>query len=161
MKEAFGKLDIAHSRAMTMTFDTFNMASRASIHDHLRKMTEMINDLLEAGSALTDEQKIFSVLRSLPDSWDTVRTMLMHNTSIINLSDLFHHLKLYADTMAAEVTISGLSAQTKGNSTQKQKKQKFKKGQFKHKAQDRPNPMQIRNRKIIMMLSQPRKTYEL
>jgi len=68
VKEAFEKVDVARHRAMTMTFDTFKMASGASIHDHLRKMTEMINDLLEACSALTDEQKISSVLSSLPDS---------------------------------------------------------------------------------------------
>ena len=116
-----------------MTFDPFKMASGASIHDHLRKMTEIINDLLEAGSVLTNEQKISSVLRSLPDSWDTVRTMLMYNTSITNLSDLSHHLKLHVDTMATEATISALFAQTKGNPTQKQKKQKFKKGKFKCK----------------------------
>ena len=49
--------------------------------------------------------------------------------------------------MAVEATISILSAQTKGNPTQKQKKQKFKKGQFKHKAQEQAKPNADQKRK--------------
>ena len=64
----------------------------------------------------------------------------MYNTFITNLSDLSHHLKWHADTMAAEAIISALSAQTKGNPIQKQKKHKFKKGQFKRKAQEQAKP---------------------
>ena len=66
----------------------------------------------------------------------------MHNTSITNLFDLSHYLKLHADIMAVKAIISVLSAQTKGNTTQKQKKQKFKKGQFKRKlkAQEQVKP---------------------
>lgn len=54
-------------------FDSFRMASKHSIIDHIIKKSAMILDVNDIANVLTEEQQIQVVLGALPVSWDTVK----------------------------------------------------------------------------------------
>ncbi|XP_020110821.1 uncharacterized protein LOC109725841 [Ananas comosus] len=113
VKKAFGKLDASRIQALTMTFETYKMPTGDSMTDHLRKMGTMIRDLEEAGSSLSSTQQITGVLRSLPDSWDTMKKVLIHNNQIQSFEDLSHHLILEFELAITEAAVTALVTQHK------------------------------------------------
>lgn len=108
VKKAFGKLDASRIRALTMTFETYKIPIGDSMTDHLRKMGTMIRDLEEAGSPLSSIQQITCVLRSLPNSWDTMKKVLIQNNQIQSFEDLSHHLILESELAITEAAVTAI-----------------------------------------------------
>jgi ABC-type taurine transport system substrate-binding protein len=63
---------------------------------HLRMMSGMIRDLKTTGNVLTDEQQVKVVIRSLPDSWISMKQIMTHNENIKNFADISRHVELEA-----------------------------------------------------------------
>ena len=73
LKEEYGEIATGKACVMPMEFDAYRMAPSVNLRNHLCKMSEMIADLTRAGNVLTKDQKIISVLRSLPNSWHIIK----------------------------------------------------------------------------------------
>ncbi|GAV71104.1 UBN2_2 domain-containing protein [Cephalotus follicularis] len=61
--------------------------------ERLRIMSAMIRDLKNVGNTLSDEQQVQDVIRSLPDSWISMRQIMTHNENIKNFADVSHHVE--------------------------------------------------------------------
>ena len=92
--------------------------------EHLRMMSGMIRDLKVVGNVLSDEQQVQVVIRSLPDSWISMKQIMTHNENIKNFADISRHVKLEAESQEATKSVAliahvgsanqmGLSAKTK------------------------------------------------
>ena len=69
--------------------------------EHLRMMFEMICELKAVGNVLTDEQQVQVVIRSLPDSWVSMKQIITHNENIKNFADISHHVELEVERQEA------------------------------------------------------------
>ena len=61
----------------------------------------MIRDLKAAGNVLTDEQQVQVVIRSLLDSWVSMKQIMTHNENIKNFADIFRHVESEAERQEA------------------------------------------------------------
>ena len=66
--EKFGETTVSKLRQLTIKFDTYKKVPNKSRKNHLRDMSNMIMELKSTGHALTDEQQVQVVIRSLPHS---------------------------------------------------------------------------------------------
>ncbi|XP_070020914.1 uncharacterized protein [Nicotiana sylvestris] len=66
LKEKFGHTSVAKLRALTIKFDTYKKRPDHTMRKHLRHMSNMVNELKDAGHVLTEEQQVQTVIRSLP-----------------------------------------------------------------------------------------------
>ena len=65
---------------------------------HLRVMGLLIKDLQSMGVALTDEQQLLGVIRSLPEpEWSQMKLIMTHNENIKTFDDVSCHLELEAE----------------------------------------------------------------
>ena len=110
LKEEYGEITAGRTRVMTMEFDAYMMTPGVNLTDHLRKMSQLIADLARAGNVLTADQKITVVLRSLPDSWRTIKQILTHSEAIKTFNDLCHQFKLKAQRVQVEIAGQALFA---------------------------------------------------
>uniref|UniRef100_A0A1X7V236 CCHC-type domain-containing protein n=1 Tax=Amphimedon queenslandica TaxID=400682 RepID=A0A1X7V236_AMPQE len=56
--------------------DSFRLKEGDSIHDHIKAMTEIFNELSVIGAEMTEEDRVVHLLASLPDSYSTLVTAL-------------------------------------------------------------------------------------
>ena len=84
---------------------------------HLRMMSWMIRDLKAAGNVLTDEQQVQVVIRSLLDSWVSMKQIMTHNENIKNFADIFRHVESEAERQEAtkSATLMAQGGQRKPN----------------------------------------------
>ena len=61
----------------------------------------MIMELKSAGHALTDEQQVQVVIRSLPHSWEHMKVNMTHNENIKTFADIARHLELEDERLEA------------------------------------------------------------
>ena len=54
----------------------------------------MIRDLKAARNVLTDKQQVQAVIRSLIDSWISMKQIMTHNENIKNFADISRHVEL-------------------------------------------------------------------
>ena len=101
LAEKFGNTSITKLRSLTIKFDTYKKRPEFTMTKHLRQMSNMITELADAGHALTDEQQVQAVIRSLPNNWEHMKMHLTHNENIKTFDDAKRHLKLESDRLAA------------------------------------------------------------
>ncbi|XP_031252128.1 uncharacterized protein LOC116110025 [Pistacia vera] len=97
----FGGMSITKLRSLTIKFDTYKKKPEHNMRVHLRHLSNMISELIDAGHVLTDEQQVQAVIRSLPQNWEHMKIHLTHNEGIINLEDVICHLELEEDRLNA------------------------------------------------------------
>ena len=61
----------------------------------------MIMELKSTGHALTDEQQVQAVIRSLPHSWEHIKVNMTHNENIKTFADIARHLELEDERLEA------------------------------------------------------------
>ena len=64
-------------------------------------MLNMIMELKSAGHALTDEQQVQAVIRSLPHSWEHMEENMTNNENINTFADIARHLELEDERLDA------------------------------------------------------------
>ncbi|GAV91515.1 UBN2_2 domain-containing protein [Cephalotus follicularis] len=93
----FGGTSITMLQRLVLKFEMYKKDPKNSMTEHVRIMSSMIRDLKNAGNALSDEQQVQAVIRSLPDSWVNMRHILTHNENIKNFADVSRHVELEAE----------------------------------------------------------------
>ncbi|KAK9122763.1 hypothetical protein Sjap_012365 [Stephania japonica] len=101
LKKKFGGTSVTKLRQLTIKFDTYKKRPNHNMRQHLRELSNMINELREAGHILTDEQQVQAVIRSLPHNWEHMKVNLTHNENIKTLNDAGRHLELEEDRIEA------------------------------------------------------------
>ncbi|KAK2971859.1 hypothetical protein RJ640_000876 [Escallonia rubra] len=93
-------------RSLVIKFEEYTKDPKHTMSEHLRVMSNMIGKLRDAGHALTDEQQVRAVIRSLPASWANMKQILTHSENIKNFSDVSQHVILEAETRDADKTLT-------------------------------------------------------
>ena len=75
--------------------------SKHTMTEHLRMMSRMIRDLKAAGNVLIDEQQVQAIIRSLPDSWISMKQIMTHNENIKNFVNISRHMELEVERQEA------------------------------------------------------------
>ena len=91
LRENFGGTTVSKLRQLTMKFDTYKKVPNKSMKQHLRDMSNMIMELKSTRHALTDEQQVQAVIRSLPNSWEHMKVNMTHNENIKTFADIARH----------------------------------------------------------------------
>uniref|UniRef100_A0A2N9GH76 Integrase catalytic domain-containing protein n=1 Tax=Fagus sylvatica TaxID=28930 RepID=A0A2N9GH76_FAGSY len=104
LKFDFGGTSTTRLRSLVLKFEVYRKDPKHTMTEHLRMMSGMIRDLKAAGNVLTDEQQVQAVIRSLPDSWISMKQIMTHNENIKNFADISRHVELEAERQ--EVTKS-------------------------------------------------------
>ncbi|KAK2966916.1 hypothetical protein RJ640_000544 [Escallonia rubra] len=114
--------------------------------EHLRVMSNMIGKLRDAGHALTDEQQVRAVIRSLPASWANMKQILTHSENIKNFSDVSQHVILEAETRDADNTLTYVAQEGSRNANGKRGRQS-KKGKRGEASTSAPKEGKMKKRK--------------
>ena len=69
-------------------------------------MSGMIHDLKVARNFPTDEQQVQALIRSLPNSWVSMKQIMTHNENIKNFADISRHVELEAERQEATKSAS-------------------------------------------------------
>ncbi|KAL6290046.1 hypothetical protein ACE6H2_007556 [Prunus campanulata] len=119
LKFDFGGTSTTRLRNLVLKFEVYRKNPKHTIHEHLRVLSSMIRDLKAAGNTLTDEQQVQAVIRSLPDSWSSMKQIMTHNENIKNFSDISRHVELESErqeaTNATALFAQGGTFKTKGS----------------------------------------------
>uniref|UniRef100_A0A2N9IG39 Integrase catalytic domain-containing protein n=1 Tax=Fagus sylvatica TaxID=28930 RepID=A0A2N9IG39_FAGSY len=101
LKFDFGGTSTTRLRSLVLKFEVYRKDPKHTMTEHLRMMSGMIRDLKAAGNVLTDEQQVQAVIRSLPDSWISMKQIMTHNENIKNFADISCHVELEAERQEA------------------------------------------------------------
>ncbi|KAK4428873.1 hypothetical protein Salat_1187200 [Sesamum alatum] len=96
-------LRLTRLMVLALRFDQYMLDPKHSMIQHLGLMKNMIRELQNVGSELSDEQQVLAVLRSLPrQTSGHVKLVLMHNEQIKMFENVASHLKLEVDRRESE-----------------------------------------------------------
>uniref|UniRef100_A0A2N9FS65 Integrase catalytic domain-containing protein n=1 Tax=Fagus sylvatica TaxID=28930 RepID=A0A2N9FS65_FAGSY len=101
LKFDFGGTSTTRLRSLVLKFEVYRKDPKHTMTEHLRMMSGMIRDLKAAGNVLSDEQQVQAVIRSLPDSWISMKQIMTHNENIKNFADISRHVELEAERQEA------------------------------------------------------------
>uniref|UniRef100_A0A2N9IQ42 Integrase catalytic domain-containing protein n=1 Tax=Fagus sylvatica TaxID=28930 RepID=A0A2N9IQ42_FAGSY len=101
LKFDFSGTSTTRLRSLVLKFEVYRKDPKHTMTEHLRMMSGMIRDLKAAGNVLTDEQQVQAVIRSLPDSWISMKQIMTHNENIKNFADISRHVELEAERQEA------------------------------------------------------------
>jgi hypothetical protein len=140
LKEKFTSITATRLRQLTCKFENFKKDPSHSMPRHLRELGNLIRELRAAGYILSDEQQVNAVIRSLPDSWESMKQNLTHNVNIKTFSDIVRHVELEADRLetakiSGKALVATASVAGTSNASNKYKGKKWKKNASKGKFQ--------------------------
>ncbi|KAK2990487.1 hypothetical protein RJ640_011654 [Escallonia rubra] len=124
LKFSFGGTSTTRLRSLVIKFEEYTKDHKHTMSEHLRVMSNMIGKLRDAGHALTDEQQVRAVIRSLPASWANMKQILTHSENIKNFSDVSQHVILEAETRDADKTLTYVAQEGSHNANGKRERQK-------------------------------------
>ncbi|KAK2989893.1 hypothetical protein RJ640_019476 [Escallonia rubra] len=124
LKFSFGGTSTTRLRSLVIKFEEYTKDPKHTMSEHLRVMSNMIGKLRDAGHALTDEQQVRAVIRSLPASWANMKQILTHSENIKNFSDVSQHVILEAETRDADKTLTYVAQEGSRNANGKRERQK-------------------------------------
>ena len=104
LKFDFGGTSTTRLRSLVLKFEVYRKDPKHTMTEHFRMMFGMIRDLKAARNVLTDKQQVQAVIRSLIDSWISMKQIMTHNENIKNFADISRHVELEAERQ--EVTKS-------------------------------------------------------
>ncbi|KAK2973644.1 hypothetical protein RJ640_017016 [Escallonia rubra] len=130
LKFTFGGTSTTRLRSLVIKFEEYTKDPKHTMSEHLRVMSNMIGKLRDAGHALTDEQQVRAVIRSLPASWANMKQILTHSENIKNFSDVSQHVILEAETRDADKTLTYVAQEGSRNANGKRGRQSKKESDF-------------------------------
>ncbi|KAK2970909.1 hypothetical protein RJ640_012523 [Escallonia rubra] len=125
LKFSFGGTSTTWLRGLVIKFEEYTKDPKHTMSEHLRMMSNMIGKLRDAGHALTDEQQVRAVIRSLPASWANMKQILTHSENIKNFSDVSQHVILEAKTRDAGRTFTYVTQEGSRNANGKRGRQSY------------------------------------
>ncbi|KAK2981327.1 hypothetical protein RJ640_020197, partial [Escallonia rubra] len=81
LKFTFGGTSTTRLRSLVIKFEEYTKDPKHTMSEHLRVMSNMIGKLRDAGHALTDEQQVRVVIKSIPASWANMKQILTHRAN--------------------------------------------------------------------------------
>ncbi|KAK2978454.1 hypothetical protein RJ640_023712 [Escallonia rubra] len=126
LKFSFGGTSTTRLRSLVIKFEEYTKDPKHTMSEHLRVMSNMIGKLRDVGHALTDEQQVRAVIRSLPASWANMKQILTHSENIKNFSDVSQHVILEAETRDADKTLTYVTQEGSRNANGKRGRQSKK-----------------------------------
>ncbi|KAL5722543.1 hypothetical protein ACHQM5_006053 [Ranunculus cassubicifolius] len=94
------------TRQLQMSFDKFMKRPNVTMRQHLTIMKSMITELVQVGQLMTDEQQVQAVIRSLPKSWENIKSQMAQDDNIRTFSDIQRHCEMAEDILNLEKPIS-------------------------------------------------------
>ncbi|KAK2986484.1 hypothetical protein RJ640_001007 [Escallonia rubra] len=146
LKFSFGGTSTTRLRSLVIKFEEYTKDPKHTMSEHLRMMSNMIGKLRDAGHALTDEQQVRAVIRSLPASWANMKQILTHSENIKNFSDVSQHVILEAETRDADKTLTYVAQEGSRNANGKRGRQS-KKGKRGEASTSAPKEGKMKKRK--------------
>ncbi|KAK2977183.1 hypothetical protein RJ640_000434 [Escallonia rubra] len=146
LKFSFGGTSTTRLRSLVIKFEEYTKDPKHTMSEHLRVMSNMIGKLRDAGHALTDEQQVRAVIRSLPASWANMKQILTHSENIKNFSDVSQHVILEAETRDADKTLTYVAQEGSRNANGKRGRQS-KKGKRGEASTSAPKEGKMKKRK--------------
>ncbi|KAK2973299.1 hypothetical protein RJ640_029749 [Escallonia rubra] len=146
LKFSFGGTSTTRLRSLVIKFEEYTKDPKHTMSEHLRVMSNMIGKLRDAGHALTDEQQVRAVIRSLPASWANMKQILTHSENIKNFSDVSQHVILEAETRDADKTLTYVAQEGSHNANGKRGRQS-KKGKRGEASTSAPKEGKMKKRK--------------
>jgi sarcosine oxidase delta subunit len=101
LKFDFGGTSTTRLRSLVLKFEMYRKDPKHTMTEHFRMMFGMIRDLKVARNVLTDKQQVQAVIRSLIDSWISMKQIMTHNENIKNFADISRHVELEAERQEA------------------------------------------------------------
>ena len=92
LKFSFGGTSTTRLRSLVLKFKVYRKDPKHLMTEHLRVMSSIIQDLNVVGNAITDEQQVQAVIRSLPKSWIIMNQILTHNENAKKYYDISRHV---------------------------------------------------------------------
>ncbi|KAL5731755.1 hypothetical protein ACHQM5_004455 [Ranunculus cassubicifolius] len=145
VKLQLGGTPATRRRQLMLNFNLFKKLPHTTMEEHLATMSNMIKELWRNGQALSDEEQVLAVIRSLPPSWENIRTSLTQDDNIRNFDDVSKHLVLHKDYVLNEKPKHERNNVSRDN---KRKREGKEKGQGSGKAQDCTNKRINPNKKV-------------
>ncbi|KAK2994001.1 hypothetical protein RJ640_005873 [Escallonia rubra] len=132
--------------SLVIKFEEYTKDPKHTMNDNLRVISNMIGKLRDAGHALTNEQQVRALIRSLLASWANMKQILTHSENIKKFSDVSQHVILEAETRDADKTLTYVAQEGSHNANGKRRGQsrKGKKGEASTSA---PKEGKIKKRK--------------
>jgi xylose isomerase len=126
LKFDFGGTSTTRLRSLVLKFEAYCKDPKHTMTEHLRMMSEMIHDLKAAENIFTDKQQVQGVIRSLPDSWVSMKQIMTHIENIKNFADISRHVELEAEHQKAtkSATLIAYGRQRKPNGFKRKDKGK-------------------------------------
>ncbi|KAK2982640.1 hypothetical protein RJ640_007327 [Escallonia rubra] len=125
LKFTFGGTSTTRLRSLVIKFEEYTKDPKHTMSEYLRVMSNMIGKLRDAGHALTHEQQVRAVIRSLPASWANMKHILTHSENIKNFSDVSQHVILEAETRDADKTLTYVAQEGPRNANGKRGRQSY------------------------------------
>ncbi|KAK2993950.1 hypothetical protein RJ640_000548 [Escallonia rubra] len=148
LKFTFGGTSTTRLRSLVIKFEEYTKDPKHTMSEHLRVMSNMIGKLRDAGQALTDEQQVRAVIRSLPASWANMKQILTHSENIKKFSDVSQHVILKAETRDADKTLTYVAQEGSRNANGKRGRQS-KEGKKCEASTSTPKEGKIKKRKGV------------
>ncbi|KAK2974915.1 hypothetical protein RJ640_013771 [Escallonia rubra] len=146
LKFSFGGTSTTRLRSLVIKFEEYTKDPKHTMSEHIRMMSNMIGKLRDAGHALTDEQQVRVVIRSIPASWAIMKQILTHSENIKNFSDVSQHVIFEAETRDADRTLTYVAQEGSRNANGKCGRQS-KKGKKSEASTSAPNEGKMNKRK--------------
>eukprot|EP00794_Sanderia_malayensis_P011568 gene11568-12763_t len=81
LSDQFQKKTWANKLALRRRLNNLRLQDGGSVKEHVKAMTEIFNELAVLGAAIEEQDKVVTLLASLPESYDMLVTALEHNDS--------------------------------------------------------------------------------
>ncbi|KAK2973395.1 hypothetical protein RJ640_024823 [Escallonia rubra] len=146
LKFSFGGTLTTRLRSLVIKFEEYTKDPKHTMSEHLRVMSNMIGKLRDAGHALTDEQQVRVVIRSLLASWANMKHILTHSENIKNFSDVSQHVILEAETRDVDKTLTYVAQEGSRNANGKRGRQ-IRKGKRGEASTSAPKEGKMKKRK--------------
>ena len=95
LMDQFQKKTWANKLALRRRLNNLRLREGGSVKEHVKAMTEIFNELAVIGAPMEDEDKVVTLLASLPESFDMLVTALEANTDVPEMEvvteRLFHY----------------------------------------------------------------------
>jgi len=82
LQDQFQKKTWANKLALRRRLNALSLRDGSSMTDHIKSMTEIFSELAVIGAPVEDEDKVVTLLASLPDSYNVLVTALEDNATV-------------------------------------------------------------------------------
>ena len=111
LSDQFQKKTWANKLSLRRRLNNLRLKDGDSMSNHIKAMTEIFNELAVIGAAMEDEDKVVTLLASLPEAYNKLVTALEASTEVLQMEVVVEHL-LYEEKKLGEREKSSIPSST-------------------------------------------------